>query len=667
MQALRGEHRRAVHLVNRNGIEVLGRPSLTSLKEIDGRVDLVAIAVPMSAFEDAVNDALAKGARAIVGITAGFAELGVEGKLLQDRVVQRIRGAGAVLLGPNCLGVTDATTEFSLSSNPLPVGSVSLFSQSGNMALELGQFMSAHNLGFARFASLGNQADLCAADLIRHCVDHEGTRLIALYCEDFKDGRDFVNAAIEARRSGKPVVLLTVGGSEASIRGAQSHTGSLTSSSAVIDAACRAAGIYRVYSPRELADVAAVLLRFGMQPLRSVAVLADGGGHASVAADVAEAAGLSVPTFSEETQTALRAELPPSAGILNPIDVAGAGERDITSFGRVLDAAIADRKIDAVVVTGYFCGYWEYSDTIAKLEAQTAEHMAAAALAAGKPLVVHTMWPDSQTAKVLRQLGVPVFRAVEDALRALGIAARATEPRAIAAPVAGRKAAPLADDGYWASRALLADAGLSFPYAELVDSVPAALEAANRAGYPVVLKAMGLLHKSDSGGVALRLAGPEELTAAFEAMHKRVAAQSYCVEAMAELSDSVELIVGVQTDPRFGSIAMVGLGGTLTEVLKDVAFALAPVDAATARDLLESLRAAAILHGVRGRPGIDLDAAAAAIVKVTEVAAAHPEIGELEVNPLMASPSGTLGLDARVILAAVAPSGPAHSATDIPR
>ncbi len=629
---------------------MLGRPSVTSLKDIDGVVDLVAIAVPISAFEDAVNEALTKGARSIVGITAGFAELGTDGKLLQDRVVQRVRDAGAVLLGPNCLGVTDATTEFSLASNPLPVGPVSLLSQSGNMALELAQFMSAHNLGFARFASLGNQADLCAADLIRHCIAHDGTKLIALYCEDFKDGRDFVNAATEARRNGKPVVLLTVGGSEASIRGAQSHTGSLTSSSAVIDAACRAAGIYRVSSPRELADVAAVLLRFGMQPLRSVAILADGGGHASVAADVAEAAGLSVPTFSDQTQAALKAELPPSAGVLNPIDIAGAGEHDITSFGRALDAAISDPKIDAVVVTGYFCGYWEYGDTIAKLEAQTAEHMAAAAMAAGKPVVVHTMWPDSQTAKVLRQLGVPVFRAVEDALRALGIAARATEPRTISPPVAGREAVPLADDGYWVSRALLADSGVSFPYAELVDSVPTALEAAKRAGYPVVLKAMGLLHKSDSGGVALRLAGPEELTAAFEEMHKRVAVSSYCVEAMAQLHDSVELIVGVQTDPRFGSVAMVGLGGILTEVLKDVSFALAPVDAATARGMLESLRSAAILQGVRGRPGIDLDAAAVAIVKITGVAAAHPEIGELEVNPLLASPSGTLGLDARVIL-----------------
>ena len=249
VQALRMEGRLPVHLVNRKGQPVLDRPTVTSLSEIDGGADLVVLCVPVTSFEQAVVDALDTGARAIVGVTAGFAELGPEGKALQDRVSERVRASGAVLLGPNCLGVADSTSGLTLTSNPLPEGSVTLLSQSGNMALELSQFLAGHHLGFARFASLGNQADLGAADLIRACTDHEGTELIALYCEDFGDGRDFVEAAAQARRHGKPVVLLTVGGSEASIRGAQSHTGALTSDSAVIDAACRAAGVLLAVQP----------------------------------------------------------------------------------------------------------------------------------------------------------------------------------------------------------------------------------------------------------------------------------------------------------------------------------------------------------------------------------------------------------------------------------
>lgn len=651
VQALRMEGRLPVHLVNRKGLPVLDRPTVTTLGEIDGGADLVVLCVPATSFEQAVVEALETGARAIVGVTAGFAELGPQGKALQDRVSERVRAAGAVLLGPNCLGVADSTSGLTLTSNPLPEGSVTLLSQSGNMALELSQFLAGHHLGFARFASLGNQADLGAADLIRACTDHEGTQLIAIYCEDFGDGRDFVDAAANARRQGKPVLLLTVGGSEASIRGAQSHTGALTSDSAVIDAACRAAGVYRVFSPRQLADVAALLIGSGGTSGRRVAVLADGGGHAGVASDVAESTGLSVPEFATATASALRAELPPSAGVRNPIDLAGAGEQDITSFARVLDITLRDPDVDAVLMTGYFGGYGEYGESLALREIETAEQMADLAAAAAKPVAVHTMRPESKAAAVLAERGMPVYRAVEDAAGALALIAATTEPRHIAS-AATESADPITDDSYWASRTLLAGTGLSFPHAELVNTLPAALEAAARAGYPVVLKAMGLLHKSDAGGVALGIASPEELTAAYDGMDERLAAPSYCVEAMADLSDAVELIVGVQTDRRFGPVAMVGLGGVLTEVLGDVVFALAPVDPTTARQMLESLRTAAVLHGVRGKPAVNIDAAANAIAAISAVAVAHPEISELEVNPLLVTTTGATGLDARIVLTA---------------
>ncbi|MCH6468906.1 acetate--CoA ligase family protein [Sinomonas terrae] len=649
VQALRMVETHTVHLVNRRGEPVLGRPTVRSLAELTEPVDLAVIAVPAQSFEAAVDDALLAGARALVGVTAGFAETGAEGRAAQERIVAKVREAGAVLLGPNCLGVIDSTVGLTLASNPLPAGPVTLLSQSGNMALELSQFLSEHNLGFARFASLGNQADVGVADLIRSCIEHEGTHVIAAYCEDFGDGRDFVAAAAAAREAGKPVVLLTVGGSEASVRGAQSHTGSLTSDTAVIDAACRAAGVYRVNSPRELAGVVAMLLSCPPRPVRSVGVLADGGGHASVASDVTTAAGLSVPEFAPATQAVLTAELPPSAGVANPVDLAGAGEQDITSFGRVLETMLSDADVDAVLMTGYFGGYGEYGEGLARREIETAHRLAEVARQHQKPVAVHTMRASSPAARVLAEQGVPVFSAVEDAARALGILARgAAAPRP---PAEVPAALPAVSDSYWEARELLAGAGLPYPAAEMVGSADDAVAAAERAGYPVVLKAMGLLHKSDAGGVALGLKDAVALRAAYAGMDGRLAAPAYCVEAMADLTDGVELIVGVQTDPRFGPVAMVGLGGIMTEVLEDVAFALAPIDAESARELLESLHAAAILHGVRGRPAVDLDAAAAAIASVTELAAAHPEIAELEVNPLLATPSGALGLDARIVLA----------------
>lgn len=650
VQALRMVEHRTVHLVNRRGETILGQPSLRSLAEVDEPVELVVVTVPAPGFEQAVDDALAAGARAIVGVTAGFAELGADGRALQDRIVQRVRAAGAVLLGPNCLGVLDSSTSLTLASNPLPPGRIALLSQSGNMALELSGFLAARGHGFSRFVSLGNQADLAVADLIQSCVEHTETDLIAVYCEDFGDGRAFVAAATAAAQAGKPVVLLTVGGSAASVRGAQSHTGSLTSDSAVIDAACRAAGVYRVGSPRQLANTAVTLLSYGAAPVRRVGVIADGGGHAGVASDVVEAAGLTVPEFSADVSAALRARLTPSAGVCNPVDLAGAGEQDITSFVSVLDTVLGSPDIDSVLVTGYFGGYGGYGEGLARAEIEAAAAMAAVAHAHGKPVVVHTMHFDSEAANVLAAKGVPVFSAVEDAASTLATLHRTVTPRSLP-QLPGRAHTPVASAGYWDARELFRAAGVVFPGARLVADAAEAVAAADGIGYPVVLKAMGLLHKSDSGGVALGLTGPDDLADAVTRMQENLDPTGFCVEAMADTADGVELIVGVQRDPRFGPVAMVGLGGVYTEVLADVAFALAPVDVDTARGLLENLRAAALLHGVRGRSPVDLDSAAAAIATISEVAVAHPEIAELEINPLLATPEGSLGLDARIVLA----------------
>ncbi|MFE9062140.1 acetate--CoA ligase family protein [Streptomyces violaceusniger] len=649
VQALRMRQRRPVYLINRRGEPVLGQRAYRSMAELPQRADLAVIAVPAAGFESAVEDALAAGARAIVGITAGFAELGTEGEARQTALARRVREAGAVLLGPNCLGVLDSGSELYLSSNPLPPGPVGLISQSGNMALELSRILAERGLGFSRFASLGNQADLTVADLIRAYTVHPETKLIAVYSEDFGDGRDFVAAAAEATTMGKPVVLLTVGASEASVRGAKSHTGALVSGSSVIDAACRAAGIDRVASPRQMASLLEALHLFGSAPARRVAVLADGGGHASVACDLAERYGLSVPEFDAELSRLLRGHLTPSAGVGNPVDLAGMGERDVTSFARVLGDLLDAPDTDSVLITGYFGGYGEYSAALAAAEIETAAEMGELVRDRCKPVAVHTMYPYSDAAEELQRRGVPVFRAIEEAARSLGMLARRTaaDPalRPLPAPLP-----PVADDGYWSARELIRAAGVRFPAARPVTTVDEAVEAAREIGGRVVVKALGLLHKSDSGGVALGLEGDSAVHGAVADMAERLSPPGYCVEAMADLRDGVELIVGVRRDPRFGPVTMLGLGGVTTEVLRDVAFALAPLSPGQARELLDRLRSAALLHGVRGRPAIDLDALAHTIAVITEVAAAHPEIAELEVNPLLATPRGCQGLDARIVL-----------------
>jgi acyl-CoA synthetase (NDP forming) len=647
--ALRGASRRAVHLVNRRGGEVMGRPAHPSLASLPEAPELAVLAVPPAAVEAAVDDAIAAGCRALVVITAGEAD-GDAGGPRDAALAQRVREAGVILLGPNCLGVFDAAAELELVSNDLPRGSIGLISQSGNLALEIGVLAEAAGLGFSRFVSVGNQADLDAGELIGELAAHDGTELIAIYVEDFRDGRAFTRAAEGAARAGKPVVLLAVERTEATARAVRSHTGALASDSAAIDAACRAAGMERVRSPQELVDLAQGLLRAGMPRGRRVAVLADGGGHGGVAAALATEAGLSVPALSDGLRQGLRAGLPPTAAVANPIDLAGGGEADIYSFERTARAVLGSAEVDAVLMTGYFGGYSDYAETLGRGEAAVAEALGDAAAATGRPLLVQTMHPETAAAAALRSRGVPVYPTIERAVDVLARLAGGAEREPRGVPALPEAAVPEGAGEYSQARALLAAGGVPFVPAREVSTPDDAAAAAAEIGYPVVLKALGLLHKSDVGGVVIGLSDEPALRAAFADVRERLAPPAFSVERMAPVGDGVELLVGARWDARFGPVALVGLGGVYTEVLGDVAVALAPVDGATARELLLSLRAAALLQGARGRRGVDLDAAASAVAALSRVAAAHPEIAEIEVNPLLALPDGALGLDARAVM-----------------
>lgn len=658
-QALRAPGRRPVHLVNRRGGTVLGRTAATSLSAIGEPVELVVISVPAAGFEAAVDEALACGAKAIVAITAGFAEAGPAGLVRQRTVADRVRAAGAVLVGPNCLGIADNTTELYLASDRFAPGGIALLSQSGNLALELQLRGEPYGLGFSRFVSLGNQADVTLVDLVEDCARHRATSAIAVYAEDFGDGRAFAAAAAAA---GKPVVLLTAGRGSASARSAQSHTGALTTSADVVSAACCDAGVELVRTPREMTVVLAALAAGPRTAGRRTAVFTDGGGHGAVAADAAEDAGLDVPELGARTQERLRSVLWEQSSVGNPVDLAGMGEQRPLSYADTVGELLAGDEVDAVLMTGYFGGY-AASDgglgggaaggsVLAEGETRAAKEIVAHLAAVPKPLVVQSMYPRSASCRVLAEAGVPVFSATEDAARALAaMTGRAASGRGGGPlPPLPPAAAPLRDPGYHAVRAVLADAGVPFPAAREVTDEAGLLAAAAEFEGPYVLKALHLLHKSDAGGVALRLADRAALLAAYREMRARLGAPAYSVEAMADLTDGVELIVGVNRDPRFGPVAMVGLGGVLTETLRDVAFALAPVPAGRAEELLRGLRSAALLDGVRGRPAVAVAAAAGVVERITAAAAAHPEIAELEVNPLLVRPDGALALDARAVL-----------------
>ena len=645
-RALRGEHRRAVHLINRRGGEILGRSASRSLLELGAPVDLVLVTVPEALLEPTVEEALSAGAKAIVVISAG-----TEGSGRDEALGAAVRDAGAVLVGPNCLGIFDADSELELASNDLPAGTIAMISQSGTLALEISVLMRETGLGFSRFVSLGNQADLTAAELIEATTAHDRSAGIALYVEDFRDGRAFVRAASEARAAGKPVVLLTASGHEAAARAVRSHTGALASDDAAIEAACLAAGIERVSSPRQLVDVMEALIRCPPSRGRRVGIMGDGGGHGGIAASLAAKAGLEVPELSATTVAALRTHLPPTASCSNPVDLAGGGEADIRNFERTARTLLESDEVDAVLLTGYFGGYGEYAEVFAHPELAAGVALARASATAGRPLVVQTMYSTSGPADALRRGGVPVYQAVEHAIDAMARLAGSIDggdPREI--PALPAQAAPVTDSGYDAARSLLRRGGVRFVAQRTVDSAAAARQAAAAIGYPVALKALGAVHKSDGGGVRLGITDEDALTAAYSAIEERLHATTFSVEAMAPLADGVEILIGARWDPRFGPVALAGLGGVYAEVMRDGAVSLAPATEARAEAMLRSLTSFPLLDGARGRPALDVAAAARALAALSLVAAEHPEIAELEVNPLLVLPDRAVGLDARIIL-----------------
>ena len=643
--ALTGKERRRIFLVNRTGGTVLGERTYRSLGELPAPAELVVLTIKSAGFERAVDEALDAGAKVVVGITAGLGETGESGRDIEHRAAERVRNRGAVLLGPNCLGVVDTETNLNLAFGHYEPGPLALVSQSGNLALELVQIAREAGLGFSRFVSVGNQADLDVTEVIEDLAGHEATRAIAVYAEEFHDGRAFARTALAAKERGKPVLLLTVGSSAPGARAARSHTGALISASVAVDAACSAAGILRAAAPREMIDLAQAVLMPHPPRGRRLGVIGDGGGHVAVAADLASQAGLDLPTLTPELASQIGATLPTNAPTNNPVDLAGGGEHDLANYARTVRLLHESGEVDAVLLTGYFGGYGKDAP-LAASELHAAEAMAAA----GGPLVVHSMYPASETLAPLRSAHVPVYGDIRSAATVLGrlfaIAQRRTEIPELPAP----HARLAVQEDYFSARRLIVAAGIELVEAREVKTRIEARIAATNLGYPVVLKALGASHKSDSGGVRIGLGDERMLDVAFSEIEARLRPVTWSVERMTDAAGGVEMIAGISRDHSFGPVLVIGVGGLYTELIDDVAVALAPASLEVAERMIRSLKAAPILLGARGRGAVDVAALAAAAVALSQFAAAHPEIAELEVNPLLVLPHGAIALDARVVV-----------------
>jgi acyl-CoA synthetase (NDP forming) len=653
---LQGAERRSVFLVNRRGGDILGHPSFKSIEDLPEAPELVVLVVPAHNFEQSIDSSLKAGAKSIIAISAGLGELGDDAKMREMAVVRKVRDAGSVMLGPNCMGVIDTTTSLSATAHlTLPGGDIAVVSQSGGIGMELGCLAAHAGVGFSRFISLGNQADLNAADFVRDLAAHEHTRVIALYLEDTGQGRGFVEAAQTVRENGKRLVLLCPGRTEVVERATQSHTGSLATDDHAIDALCGAAGIIRVHTPRELFDTAVALRKPRIPQGWRIAIVSDGGGPAVVASSLAGNQGLSVPAFSKKLTKTIGENANEFASVGNPVDLLA---DDPESVAQAVKHISRSGEVDAILVTGSF-GYIaakQYPTELGDLsdleqaEIDSATKIGRIVEAGDFPVIASTIATPSPVVDELANFHIPMYGDVESAVAILTKLCRLGEAPTNGLEMPTPSTSPVVSTSYESSRDFLSREGVDFVEARYVTGLEDAITAAHELGYPLVLKALGLLHKSDSGGVAIGIYDADALATAFEDMRDRLHPERFSVERMAPLSDGVELIVGTRWDEKIGPLLLLGLGGIFAEVLGDVKTALAPVTPETVRHMLDSLGGADILRGARGRSPVNFEAVVELATIVARVAAEHPEILEMEANPVLALPDRALALDARIVL-----------------
>lgn len=680
--------RGAIYPINPKVDQVMGAKAYASLGELPGPVDLALICTPATTVPGLIRECGAAGVRGAVILASGFGETGEAGAALEAELLAAAREAGVRLIGPNTSGVFNLHHNLNLLAldNVRP-GGVGIVSQSGNMLLSLA-LEAQHNgrVGFSTYVGPGNQTDIGFADYLRYLGEDAHTQVATLYVEGFQDGRHFLEVAREVTAA-KPVVVYKSGATEAGQRSASSHTGALAGSYAMTVDLLRQAGVSVVQYSDEILPVAEGLELLQKARGKRVAVLADGGGQATIAADRLAEAGLTLAELSETTRARLAEILFPQASLANPVDVAGSSDADPLVLARCMEILAEDAGVDSVFLVGMFGGYSiRFADSLLGDEMRGAESMIELARRVDKPLVVYSLYAPIKPPALrrLHEAGLPVYYSIEHAVRALAalgergayLAADHARPEAVArlpAPEAAFSRARVEGRDLLEpeAKALLAEHGIRVPEERLVrDAVELAEVAEHFGTRPLAMKVVSkdILHKSDAGGVRLDLVGEAALMEAHDAI--LAACRTYAPEAEIEgvlvtpmAAKGVEVIIGVSRDPIFGPVLMFGLGGIFVEILEDVAFRAIPLSRHDARSMVAQIKAKKIFEGVRGGAAIDQSALVELLLRISQLVEAYPEIQELDLNPVIAYASGYAVVDARVIVAKEGADASADSTT----
>lgn len=660
-----------VYPVNHKGGEILGERVFKSLADIGQPIDLIVVAIPPKYIVDLMDEAADAGVKNAIIISAGFAEMGEDGKALQDRMVERARARGMRLMGPNCLGVLRPSSRLnaSFAESPPPAGRIGLLSQSGALITGIISFANRERFGLSAAASLGSKADVEDEDVLRWYGEDEATGAVALYVEAFTEPRAFFEAA-RSLAGRKPVVAIKGGTTAAGAKAASSHTGSLAGSKAAYGAAFAQAGVLQASNISEFITWSRAL---ACQPPMSgtrIVVITNAGGPGVLCADAADRYGLTLAELSAETLERLNGVLPSVWSHNNPVDVIGDATPD--RYRDALNILGQATEVDGIVV-------------IMTVQAMTDPGETAAAIAAAhedpswqKPLCCSFMGLiGSPTGSYLDERGIPEFNLPEDAVCAMAALMRRgrwldrTEPEP---PVLSRHPQP--DLGR--ARKVLAEAqadgqrnldlaratevmksvGLRYNRSATASNDDDAVARAEEVGYPVVIKLVSpdVVHKSDVGGVVISVIDAEGVRDACASIRERVEVHQpgaritgFTIE---EQVNGTEVIVGMSRDPDFGPLLMVGMGGVFVEVYKDVAFRLVPLTRRDALDMIDEIRAQPLLDGARGRPVLDRAELAEILLRVSALVQEAGEIEELDLNPLVITSDGLVAIDARVVVAA---------------
>jgi acetate---CoA ligase (ADP-forming) len=662
----RFNYRGEIHLVSATRAEINGRPCVKSTSALPEGVDCAVLAIPRSGILDAVKGCAQRGVGGVVIYAAGFAEAGAEGGALQADIARIAREHSMAMAGPNCLGhinyVDGIPLTFSACAPVASIGrrSIGIVSQSGAMATVIRAALHPRDIAVSYSISTGNEAVNGVEDFLEFLIDDSSTHVLLLLVEQFRDPQRFLELARRSRTAGKAIVLLHPGRSAAARLSAKTHTGAMSGDYEMMRALVSRAGVTVVESLEELLDLGELMVRWPSPPCGAAAVISDSGAFKAMVLDFCEGSDLSLPEPSGATKAVLGSLAPDLILPTNPLDVTAQSLIDPDLYRNAIQAFFDDPRCGSVVLAVVLSSPTHSQRKMAPIFSALTD------FGPPKPVVFAMLGEDSEVAPEiiarLRSLGVPFFRSPERALRALARLASlaAQPPPSPASFVIERAVTPLPAGVIpeYAAKKLLAEAGIPFPRAELVSELASALSAAARIGYPVVLKAQSpcLAHKSDAGGVILNIGDEAALAVTWHKLWADLAKQrpdlaidGALIEAMAR--PGVELIVGARNDPAWGTVLVVGLGGVVAEALRDSRVLAADLEPAAIIAELRKLRCSALLSGFRGSPPLDIAAVADIASRLGRFAAAHPEIAEIDINPLVvyAEGQGAIALDALIV------------------